>query len=150
MAHENISLCGLNPDPRRICREGFTRFAQPRIIRSWGRALARAHPGHFRSRFRREAAQTGQKNNSHKARDGRAPQAYSTVRRGARPSATQQTCPDPSPRQKTGEKCGPVTICMDYQIMGGEAARPYGRHPPRIGLCCRNNRRTGFQQVDFN
>ena len=29
----------------------------------------------------------------------------STVRRGIRPSATQQTCPDPPPQQKSGEKC---------------------------------------------
>ena len=36
----------------------------------------------------------------------RAPQTYSTVRRGARWSATQQTCPDAPPQHKPCEKCG--------------------------------------------
>jgi hypothetical protein len=36
----------------------------------------------------------------------RAPQAYSTVRRGARGSATQPTCPYPPPQQEAGEKRG--------------------------------------------
>jgi hypothetical protein len=34
----------------------------------------------------------------YKARDGRIPQAYSTVHREIRPSATQQICPDPPPQ----------------------------------------------------
>ena len=38
-----------------------------------------------------------------KAREGRIPEAYSTVRRGIRPSATPQTCPDPPPQQKLHE-----------------------------------------------
>ena len=36
----------------------------------------------------------------------RAPETHLTVRRGARPSATQQTCPYPPPQQKPGEKFG--------------------------------------------
>jgi hypothetical protein len=36
-------------------------------------------------------------------RDGRIPQAYSTVRRGIRPNATQQACPDLPPQQKLHE-----------------------------------------------
>ena len=41
-----------------------------------------------------------------KARAGRAPQAYLTVRRGARPSATQLWRMYPALQQTTGEKCG--------------------------------------------
>jgi len=57
-------------------------------------------------KVRREAAQTGMDARRiwqfFSQRDGRIPQAYSTVRR-ARPSATQQTCPDPPPQQKLHE-----------------------------------------------
>jgi len=45
----------------------------------------------------------GADGHGYKAREGRIPQAYSTVRRGIRPSATQQTCPDTSPQQKLHE-----------------------------------------------
>ena len=41
-----------------------------------------------------------------KARDGRIPQAYLTVRRGIRPSATQLDMPGSAASQKLGEKCG--------------------------------------------
>ena len=40
------------------------------------------------------------------ARAGRATEAYLTVRRGARPSATQYWRMDPALQQTTGEKCG--------------------------------------------
>ena len=41
-----------------------------------------------------------------KAPAGRATEAYLTVRRGARPSATQYWRMDPALQQTTGEKCG--------------------------------------------
>jgi len=45
----------------------------------------------------------GADGHGYKAREGRIPQAYSIVRRGIRPSATRQTCPDTSPQQKLHE-----------------------------------------------
>ena len=51
----------------------------------------------FVARRRRRAWIQGASGASQPARP-RAPQAYLTVRRGARWSATQQTCPDPPPQ----------------------------------------------------
>lgn len=45
-----------------------------------------------------------------KARDGRATQAYSTVRRGAQPSGTQQARADAPAQQEAGESCGLVLV----------------------------------------
>jgi signal peptidase II len=47
MTHENSRLCGLKPAPTKNLHKVRT---QSRIIRSWGRASARAHPGYLRNR----------------------------------------------------------------------------------------------------
>jgi hypothetical protein len=90
---------------------GTTRFEIKRLIIhpinphfSWG----------FVARRRRRARIQGASGRFQPARP-RAPQAYSTVRRGTRPSATQQTCPDPPPLQKAREKCG-LTGFVDGSI----------------------------------
>ncbi len=87
---------------------------------------------HFSPGFARGGAD-GQ---GHKARDGGMPQAYLTARRGIRPSATQQTRPDPPPQQESFEKFGSETICADGDATGmtSEMRRMRGRRrsPPVI------------------
>ena len=57
-----------------------------------------------------------------KARAGRATEAYLTVRRGARPSATQYWRMDPALQQTTGEKCG---LEVDVRLLGVNGTKAF-------------------------
>jgi hypothetical protein len=59
-------------------------------------------------------------------------QGYLTVRRGDRPSATRQTCPNPPPREKSGEKCG-LTLLKSLKSLHGPRVLDSGETPGRHG-----------------
>ena len=83
----------------------------------------------------------GADGHGYKARDGRIPQAYSTVRRGIRPSATQKTCPDPPPQQKAGEICGLNTKMLPKHISTVFILVPDGFSPVLVHRCRYLNRK---------
>ncbi|MFQ5743419.1 MAG: hypothetical protein ACE5HV_07505 [Acidobacteriota bacterium] len=88
----NPSLAGVSPDTRSLG------VAMTEV--SW-------QPARISQRFSSRGRGKGR---GRKARDGRVPETYLTIRRGARANATQRACPLPRPQQQTVEICGLARI----------------------------------------